>query len=56
MTIDVDSCKLCDTRLIYINSKNFNQTIVEYEGTQIEGRKYPTLSSAENEIENFAND
>ena len=51
MTNDVDSCRLCDTRLISINSKTLNQQIVEYQGAKIEGRKFPTLSSGSNMIE-----
>jgi len=51
MTNDIDSAKLCDERLIMSNSKTMDQVIVEYKGTPVPGRKYPTLSCPVNVID-----
>ena len=50
MTNDNDSCKLCDERLICLNSITLQQRIVEYTGYRVSGRKFPTLSSPDNII------
>lgn len=51
MTNDPESCKICDSRLVYVNSKTLKQTNIEYEGQRVPGRKFPTLSTPENIIE-----
>jgi len=52
MTTDNESAKLCDSRLIVIDQQSLNQSIVEYEGHRVVGRKFPTLSCPENIVEN----
>jgi len=56
MTNDADSVKLCDERLILANSMTMEQSIVEYKGAFVSGRKFPTLSSPENIVEPHAVD
>jgi len=51
MTSSIDSCKLCDERLICFDTTSLQQRIIDYKGAHIIGRKFPTLSSPENIIE-----
>jgi hypothetical protein len=54
MTTDSDSAKLCDKRLLSLDTITLTQSEMSYSGIEVEGRKYPVLSSAENETEKFA--
>jgi hypothetical protein len=55
MTEDTNSVKLCDNRLIFTDSITMKQGIADsFVGPKISGRKYPTMSSAENILEEYA--
>ena len=51
MTASIDSCKLCDERLIVFDTTSLDQKVIDYNGARVIGRKFPTLSSPENAIE-----
>lgn len=48
MTPDIESCKLVDDRLLCIDFKMAEQFECHYDGVKVHGRKYPTMTSAEN--------
>lgn len=48
MSEDAASAKLCDKRLLCLDTLHLEQREIEYNGVSVKSRKFPTLSSAEN--------
>lgn len=51
MSNNIQSAKLCDERVICVDNQSFKQEELDYHGDKIYSRKFPTLSTAENVVE-----
>ena len=56
MSTDFKCCKICDDRLISLNSSTCEQRILDYSGIKVQGRKFPAMSAPENLVEQSSSD